>query len=222
MKTYERFTLILRLEHILLFISVALLVLTGLALKFNASAFGQAVITLEGGFLARGLIHRIAAVVLIVLVLFHLGRVLFSPKGNAEFQLLRPRWKDASDWVGRVRCTLGLAKELPKIDKYGPREKFQYWAVGLFALLMILTGLPLWFQVTALAFLPKWALDLVRVVHSYEGLLVLVVIVLWHLYDVHLSPKKFFKNSLWLDGRITEEELKAEHPLEYERLEKGS
>jgi formate dehydrogenase subunit gamma len=221
MKTYERFTPIQRFQHALLFSSVILLVLSGLALKFHDSLFGRAVIALEGGILARGLIHRVAAVVLIILSVFHLLRILLSPKANAEFQILRPRARDIADWWGRVRYTIGLAKEPPRVGKYSPGQKFQYWAVGLFAFLMILTGFPLWFQEAAMVFLPKWALDLVRVVHSYEGLLLLLVIVLWHLYNVHLSPGKFLRNRLWLDGRITEEELRSEHPLEYERLEKG-
>ncbi len=220
MKTFERFTKVQRFQHILLFASVFLLLLTGLALKFHDSVLGRAVIALEGGIQTRGVIHRVAALVLVALVLFHLLRILFSPRAHAEFQLIRPRLGDVGAWWGRVRYNLGLAGEPPGSGKYGPREKFQYWAVGLFSLIMILTGFPLWFQEAAMAVLPKWALDLVLVVHGYEGLLLLLVIVLWHLYNVHLSPGKFLRNRTWLDGRITEGNLQADHPLEYERLHK--
>jgi hypothetical protein len=39
-----------------------------------------------------------------------------------------------------------------------------------------------------------------------------------HFYNVHLKPSIFPMNWAWLNGRISVEMLKHEHPLEYEKL----
>ena len=66
--------------------------------------------------------------------------------------------------------------------------------------------------------LPKVVLDLTIIIHGYQGLLAFVILLFWHLYIVHLHPSVFPMNSAWLTGRVDEEWLRQEHPLEYERL----
>jgi hypothetical protein len=39
-----------------------------------------------------------------------------------------------------------------------------------------------------------------------------------HFYNVHLKPSIFPMNWAWINGRITVEMLKHEHPGEYEQL----
>lgn len=65
---------------------------------------------------------------------------------------------------------------------------------------------------------PKWAVDVAQIVHSYEALLAFLAILIWHLYHVHLNPEVFPMSRVWLTGKISEQELKEHHPLEYERL----
>jgi hypothetical protein len=38
------------------------------------------------------------------------------------------------------------------------------------------------------------------------------------MYNVHLNPSIFPMSRIWLTGRISREELKHEHPLEYRRI----
>ena len=67
-------------------------------------------------------------------------------------------------------------------------------------------------------FLPKFMLDLTLVIHGYQGLLIFVILLFWHLYIVHLHPSVFPMNPAWLTGKVDSEWLRQEHPLEYEKL----
>jgi hypothetical protein len=46
-------------------------------------------------------------------------------------------------------------------------------------------------------------------------MLIFLVLFIWHIYDVHLSPGVFPMSKIWLTGKISKKELKDEHPREY-------
>jgi len=213
----ERFSTAFRLQHFLLLSSFIVLTVTGLALRFHESWFGKFMINLEGGVIARGYIHRLAAVVLVLVAVIHFFYVLFTKKGHEEFLLLLPKAKDFSDAILHAKYNLGLSPDPPRFDKYAPKEKFSYWAVVAGSGLMIITGLVLWFEAQAMLVLPKWIFDVAYITHSFQGVVIAAAIILWHLYNVHLNPKKFPMSKTWLDGKISLDEMKQEHPLEYER-----
>lgn len=221
-RTIERVNLQLRVQHFALMVSVTLLILTGLALLYRDSAFGRFLIALEGGFEARGTLHRIAAGLLIATALYHLLYILFSRTGHEEFMQMLVRAQDFKDYGAAVLYDLGLRPEKPQLDRYSYREKFQYWIFALFVVIMIISGFILWFHDWFFGLLPKWAFDIALAVHSSTGTLILIVLTLWHLYLVHLSPGRFPIDWSFWDGKISEKQLQEEHPLEYKRLkEKG-
>ncbi len=45
-----------------------------------------------------------------------------------------------------------------------------------------------------------------------------LVIITWHIYNAHLSPDVFPFDGSIFTGRISEERMRHEHPLEYERI----
>jgi hypothetical protein len=85
-------------------------------------------------------------------------------------------------------------------------------------IIMIGSGALLWFESTAMQFMPKFVLDIAKEAHSDEALLATLAIVIWHFYNVHLNPHKFPMSRTWITGRISREEMIEEHPLEYEEI----
>jgi len=214
-----RFNLIERIQHIVLFVSLIMLLLTGLSLAYYDSWFGKFMINLEGGLQGRGRLHNFFAFVLIVLGIFHAFYVTFSDKGHKEIFHLKYRKGDLKKFALSFKYNFGLSKEKPTFGRYNLAQKFQYWGVIIGCAIMIVTGIVLLLKVWDIAMIfPKWLWDITNVVHSYEGMLIFLVLFVWHIYDVHLSPGVFPMSKIWLTGKISREELKKEHPEEYDEL----
>jgi hypothetical protein len=73
-----------------------------------------------------------------------------------------------------------------------------------------------------MTFVPQWLMPIVLIIHGYEGLLVVIVAVVWHLYDVHISPRNFPMSEVWLTGKMPLEKARRYHKLEHDRLTAGS
>ena len=217
-REFERLTLNQRVQHFALVLSFTLLVLTGMPVRFVDWPISKTVVWAMGGATVRSAVHRFAALVLIGLCVYHLFYVLFSKRGREDLGELTPGLKDVRDLVQMLKYYFGLSPAKPRFGRYSFVEKFDYLAVGWGSVIMIGTGLLLWFEDQALTVLPKWALDVAKVIHSEEALLAFLAIVIWHFYHVHLNPESFPMSEIWLTGRITERELKELHPLEYEKI----
>lgn len=214
----ERMNLNFRIQHALLLITLIILALTGLALYFHDSWLGRLLISIEGGIESRGRIHRISAIILIILSIYHILYILFSRNGHEEFLKMAPRINDFREFILDLLYSLNITEEHPQFEKYSYRDKFQYWGVLAGVLIMTLTGLVLWFQEFSMSVLPKWCFDLTFVIHGGAGLVIFFVLFLWHIYDVHLSPFNFPMDWTWITGKISLEKLKKTHYKEYLRI----
>jgi formate dehydrogenase subunit gamma len=105
-----------------------------------------------------------------------------------------------------------------RFGKFNIRQKVQYFGVMLGTALMVFTGFILWFETAAMLLMSKWMVDVTAIVHGAEGLLIFVILFLWHLYNVHLNPEVFPMSRTWLTGRMSVEELKERHPQEHESI----
>lgn len=213
-----RMSVLFRVQHLLLVVSLTVLALTGFALMYHDNWLGEFLIRMEGGVLNRGIIHRMAAVVLMAQLVYHAFYMLFSREGKQELRLLFIEKRDIEDFFQATRFNLGLTADYPRFGKYGYKEKFQYWGATIGILFISVTGIVLWGETYAMKFLPKVVLDLTLIIHGYQGLLAFVILLFWHLYIVHLHPSVFPMNRSWLTGKVSAEWLRQEHPLEYERL----
>ncbi len=214
----RRFTAVELAQHWVLAVTLSVLAFTGLALFAHDTSFGRALIALEGGLEARGLVHRVFAVVLTLLVAWLFLYVVFTERGHRQLMALLPTRHDLAAVGGLLAYYLGRRPEPPRFGRFTPLQKLQYWGAGLGSLLMIATGLVLWFHTQAMAAMPKWVIDVTAIVHGYEGLILFLLLFGWHLYIVHLSPGNFPLQRTFLDGTITAERLFEEHRLEYEEL----
>jgi len=213
-----RMSFMFRVQHLLMMVSLLVLAVTGFELMYHENAVSRFLIELEGGVLNRGIIHRVAAVALMAQLVFHAFYMLISRAGKRELREFLLTGKDFQEFLQATRYNLGLAAEYPRFGKYGYKEKFQYWGATIGIFLISLTGIALWAEEFSMRFLPKFMLDLTLVIHGYQGLLIFVILLLWHLYIVHLHPSVFPMNRAWITGMVDAEWLREEHPLEYEKL----
>ena len=213
-----RFTLNERLQHALLMASTLVLLITGLSLLFHDVWIGRWLLWLEGGIEGRGLVHRWAAVVLMGVCGYHLLYILFTERGHAQFMHMRPRLQDVRDLFQVIRLNLGRSSDQPVCDRFDYRQKFQYYAFFLASVSMVFSGLALWFATEAMTVMPKWAFDVLAVLHGQESIVIFLLLFVWHLYDVHLRPEVFPMDWSWITGRISVAALKERHRAEYERL----
>lgn len=204
-----------RIQHWLLLTSFFGLVLTGFALEYPNSWLAT---LLGSSETIRRIGHRSAAVVMLAVGLYHVAYMLFTAEGRQGIRDFLPKKKDIFDLVQNVRYYLGHSSERPRIGRFGYAEKAEYWAVVWGTIIMGLTGLMVWFKLGAFSFLPRWLIDVALAIHFYEAVLATLAIVVWHFYHVIFDPDVYPLNWALVDGKVSEEHYKDEHPVAYEQL----
>jgi cytochrome b subunit of formate dehydrogenase len=218
---YQRFGLQFRVQHIFLFLSTIALVITGIPLWCMGRthyAWSQTVVAAFGSVEAIRCIHRGAAVVLMLVSVYHLFYTFLTKEGRREFVALLPGIKDVVDVMKNSLYFLGLSKQRPRFGRYAYHEKFDYWAVYWGCVIMIGTGLILWFPEQTGKYTPWLTYQLAAEIHADEAILATLALFIWHFYNVHFNPSRFPGSMMWWHGRISREEMMHDHPLEYEKL----
>lgn len=214
-RNFERFGKNFRAQHMLMFVSVIILIITGMPLKFPEYGLSKfIIITLLSGLDNSTLIHRVGAVGLIIVGVWHLIYTVFSKFGRRDFMLMLPRPQDIKDFFYTLLYFFGKRSSGPKFGRFSFIEKFDYWAVYWGMVIMIGSGLIMWFK----ELFSKVIFDIGREAHSDEGLLATLAIIVWHFYNVHFNPEVFPMSWVWWHGNLTESEMKHHHALEYAEI----
>ncbi|HHN93194.1 MAG TPA: hypothetical protein ENK17_00335 [Anaerolineae bacterium] len=219
---YWRFNVYHRFVHVLVFVSFFGSTVTGLPLKYPHAFWAPWVTRALGGVHTMGVIHRVSAVVIAIWCLLHLAFV-------AHYVFIRKRkpWgpdtpvptvKDLKDIWQNLLYFIGKGSR-PLFDRFTYFEKFDYWAVFWGVPVIGLSGLVLWFPEFFSRFLPGQAINIAHIMHSDEALLAIGFIYVVHLFNTHIQFEKFPLNKVIFTGKVTEEELRHERPLEWERLQ---
>ena len=203
-----------RAQHWLLLTSFIVLVLSGFALQYPDSWLAWFL----GSEFMRRIIHRIAAVVMILVGIYHLLYLTLTSEGRLWVKDMLPGLQDIKDLIGNFSYYLGVKKDKPRIARFGYAEKAEYWAVVWGTIIMGLTGLMIWFKLGVFGFLPRWWLEIALSVHFYEAVLATLAIIVWHFYHVLFDPDVYPVNFALIDGRVSEEWYKEEHELAYEQM----
>jgi len=218
-RLYLRMSLNERLQHASLVISFFTLVFTGFALKYPEAWWVTPIRNISPlMFDLRGILHRIAGVVMVAASLFHVYYVLFVPRGKQLIRDLLPKIEDVTDAIGILKYNLGFSPVKPKFGRFSYIEKSEYWALVWGTMVMAATGFILWFDNTFLGLLTKLWWDVARTVHYYEAWLATLAIIVWHFYFIMFNPDIYPINLAFWKGTLTEEEMEEEHPLELEEI----
>ncbi len=215
--SFPRFDRIQRAEHWLLVFSFTVLALTGLPQRWPDSWIGGSMVAVMGGIESTRIIHRTAAVTLILLTMFHFLMVFYRLYVKRSRMSMLPTWSDVTDGFQALGYNVGVAKNPPQMGRYSFGEKIEYWAVVWGTVVMVFTGFLLWNPIAATNVLPGQAIPAAKAAHGGEALLAVLAIVTWHIYHVHI---KRFNRSMF-SGKLDAEEMIEEHALELTAIESG-
>jgi len=211
-KTYPRFSLSRRIEHWLTAVSFIVLAGTGLAQKYSASPLALTLLKSLGGLETSRLIHRVAAVVLAVVAIYHFGYMLYLWYVQGHPATMLPTGADLRNAWQAFLYNLGLRKQPPRQGYYTFDEKFEYWALVWGTGVMVVTGFFMWNPLTAARYLPGEFIPAAKAAHGGEALLAVLSIAIWHMYHVlvkHFNPSMF-------TGCLPMPLMEEEHPLALE------
>ncbi len=218
-RLYLRMTVNERLQHGVLVLSFTALVITGFMLRYPEAWWVVAIRQLSNrAFEWRGLVHRLASVIMLASGGWHVCYLAFTRPGRNLFWEMLPRWRDVTDPWGVLKYNLGLAPEKPAFGRFCYIEKAEYWAMAWGTALMTITGAILWFDNASMGYITKLGFDIARLVHFYEAVLATLAIIVWHFYFVVFNPDVYPMNLAWLTGRMSEGEMMEEHPLQLEEM----
>ena len=208
-----------RWQHAALLGSFFVLVITGFALKFPESWYASMLGLSET---IRGTLHRIAAVVLISVSIYHLFDVALTRKGRKLVLDLLPTPDDIRGVRDNLLYHLGFISDRPTFARFNYAEKAEYWALVWGMFVMAGTGLMLWAKVFVGNHLPRWFLDIATAIHYYEAILATLAILVWHFYQVFLDPDVYPMNWAWWDGKMPAHHYREEHGLDSETLKQAA
>jgi formate dehydrogenase gamma subunit len=214
---YSRFSVFYRIEHWVLTISFSLLAITGLVQQHVDSALATSIIGALGGIETVRLLHHIAAIVLMVEAIYHIGRVGYRVFVLRKRMSMLPGIEDLRNALQMLRYNLGLDKRRPQQGFYTFEEKLEYWAVVWGTVVMGVTGFMLWNPIATTNILPGSVVPAAKIAHGLEALLAVLAILIWHVYHVHL---RHFNKSIFT-GLISEEEMLDEHPQTLAEIKAG-
>ena len=215
--SYPRFPLARRIEHIIMLLSFGTLGLTGLPQKFPLAKISVWFVGLLGGVDNLRTIHHVSATVMMLGTAWHILVAGYKIFVLHEKPSMLPSLQDVQDGWRALMYNIGFAKKFPQMGRFTFEEKLEYWAFVWGAIVMGMTGFLMWNPITATKFLPGEWIPAAKAAHGGEAVLAVLAIIIWHMYGVHLRK---FNKSMWT-GKMSEEEMLHEHPLELADIKAG-
>ncbi len=220
---YQRWSALWRWVHLIFAVSIIVLVMTGLSLHYPNAAWAPLLERAMGGPEIAGLVHRVAAVIMIavfaghiVYAAIHIARNWNTFKVFGPYSLM-PNWQDAADFVAMFKWFFGR-RPRPTFDHWSYQQKVDYWAPFWGIAMLAATGAMLWFKTLTAAYLPGWTFNVATVAHGDEALLAAAYLFTVHYFVNHWRPDKFPLDVVIFTGSMPLEEFKREYAVEYARL----
>ena len=213
-RTFARFSLGERWEHALFLLTFGVLLLTGLPQKYRAAQWSQYLLSTPERLEIIQTIHHIAALILLAETAYHVGRGLIRLAQRRSSGAMLPTGRDVRDAFAMLRYLLFIDRQKPSFGKFSFEQKFTYWFFIFGTLIMIGSGLVIWFPVTFTRFLPGGIIPAAKLAHSAEAIAAAIFVLMWHSYHVHIERL----NLSIFTGRLSEREMHEYHQREYERL----
>jgi formate dehydrogenase subunit gamma len=214
---YRRFTILDRIEHWVGMAAFFTLGLTGLSQRYAEWPISLKIMDFLGGIENVRLIHHTAAVVLMFAVIYHIGAAGYKYYVKRNRIKMLPNLSDVTNAWGWIVYNLGRRDKPPQEDRFTFAEKLEYWAFVWGTMVMGLTGFALWNPIETSNIFPGEIVPAAKIAHSLEAVLAVLAIIIWHFYNVHIK----MLNKSMFNGKISEDEMLHEHPLELADIKAG-
>src|SRR5574341_1231388 len=223
----DRYSIHIRLQHMLTFTTFLALAFTGLPVHFFDAFWAKPFNDLLGGVATTRVIHRTLGAIMIASMVYHVATIALGTlqrlrRGTFDIRrTIVPLLKDLRDFRDDLQYFSGTRSQRPEMDKFNYKQKMHYFAAAFGNTVMAFSGSAflfpeVWASILPAAVAAHWQ-ELMRLSHPHEALLALLVIAFWHWYNVHLAPGRFPMQWTFLTGKITREYQMEEHFLEYLR-----
>ena len=213
-RSFARFTLGQRWEHAALFLSIFVLLLTGLPQKYRDMAWSQDLLSTPERLEFIRQIHHIAAIVLMVEIIYHLGSAIYLISQRRLPGTMMPTMRDVRDAWHMLQYLFFIRSDKPSFGKYNFEQKVTYWVMFFAVGILAVSGLINWFPEFFTKFLPGGVVPAAKMAHSAEAIATAIFIIVWHIYHVHVERL----NLSMFTGQLSESEMREFHADEYERL----
>ena len=217
-KWYARFTISERFEHWVFITSFILLGITGMVQRYSENPISEFIVALVGGIENVRLIHHIAAIITMLIVIYHIGALGYRIYVNRSRLTMLPVINDVTNAYHAILYYIGRRKQPPQQGRYTFEEKLEYWAVVWGTLIMAITGFMMWNPIATTKILPGQFIPAAKVAHSLEAVLAILSILIWHMYQVFI---RHFNKSMY-SGKISEDAMLHDHPIELADIKAGT
>lgn len=212
----KRFSIFWRMQHFFWAFSFIVLAATGLSLKFPDNTLSGIILWIVGGPAMRSLVHRVAALVFLATAVVHIIPYVFRLKSPDKMLLTK---KDFLDALLHISYLFDRTDKMPLMDRYAWHQKLEYWATVLGACIIAATGILMWGFAPLVKTIPLALIYYAQMIHGWEAILAVLVIIVQHFYHTFLNPLVFPMDWSWITGRTNYELMEHDHPLELMEIE---
>jgi cytochrome b subunit of formate dehydrogenase len=218
--TYQRFSVLHRILHIIIIVNFTLLAITGFCLHFSGTGWVSFLVSLVGGAAAIGWLHRFCAAALYFGIVIHVFWLFYYKLALNQRLVgpgsILPGTKDLKDMYQNLRYVFNRGTP-PLFDRFSYLQKVDYWAVMFGMQSMGITGLIMCFPEFFAGILPGYFINIAGHFHFHEAVLAVMYIGVVHMSDTHLVPDIFPLEKTIFTGKIERSRFMEDHPEEWKR-----
>ena len=213
-ETFRRFTARHIVNHWVMMIAFAGLVITGMPQKFAGEAWAKGIVLIMGGVERVRFVHHLLGTIMALQLVWHVLEGVWLHLVKRLGMPMVPRIADVKEFMQQIKFNIGMEKHPPRMDRYGFAEKLEYLALVWGTAMMVLTGLLLLYPVRWSSLFPGEVILAAKAAHGGEAILAFLSVLTWHVYFVHIRHW----NTAIFTGKLDAESYAEEHPLELARL----